>query len=215
VRKLLSVIALTCAVLLVAAPASADKDDDQRIAEEAGLKPSDLPDGWEAEPSTDLGEKSGVDECEAIDRVSQAALKVAYEESPLFTDNADPDGTTTIEGAVFVFPKPKAAKRYIAAYAADGARDCFQAIGDQAVEAYPSSEVGTADLDVSGGDDAVGYRLDLEGTDETGVTEQVVLDLVVVRQGRAVVSLGGQGVDEPPPLDDLLDTALDRLEQEL
>jgi hypothetical protein len=214
VRKLLSVAAMTCAVLLVAAPASADKEDDQRIAEEAGLKPSDLPDGWEAEPSNDLGEESGVDECEAIDRVSQAALKVAYEESPLFTDTADPDGTT-IEGAVFVFPKPKGAKRYIAAYAADAASDCFQAIGDQAVEAYPSNEVGTADLEVSAGDDAVGYRIDLEGTDEAGVTEQAVLDLVVVRQGRAVVSLGGQGVDEPPPLDDLIDTVLDRLEQEL
>lgn len=214
-RKLLLVTAVSCAVTLVAAPAGAGEQDDQAIADAAVLELSDLPEGWESEPSDDLGEESGVEECRRLDRVNQAAIEQAYSETPLFSDPDDPEGRTTIEGAVFVFPKVKGAERYLAAYKADSATDCFQEIGDQQVEDYPSSEVGTADLQVDAGDDAVGLRLEIEGTDEEGVTDAVVLDFVIVRLGRAVVSLGAQAGEEPPSLDDPMTTVLERLEREL
>ncbi|MGH9049842.1 MAG: hypothetical protein ACRDY4_08945 [Acidimicrobiia bacterium] len=214
-RKLLPVVATFCAVTLMAAPAGAGDRDDQRIADAALPDLADLPEGWESEPSDDLGEETGIDECRRLDRVNQDALEHAYAETPLFSDPADPEGRTTIEGAVFVFPKVKGAKRYFAGYEADSARDCLQAIGKSQVEHLPTNEVGTADLDVSGGDDAVGYRLDIEGTDESGVTDALVLDFVVVRLGRAVVNLGAQSGEEPPSLDDVIDAMLERLEQEL
>ena len=157
-RKLLPVLAPLCAVTLMAAPAGAGEQDDQRIADAAVPRLSDLPEGWESEPSDDLGEETGIDDCRRIDGVNQAALEQAYAETPLFSDPDDPEGKTTIEGAVFVFPKVKGAKRYFAAYEADSARGCFQEIGKEVVDDYPSSEVGTADLQVSVGDadDAVG-----------------------------------------------------------
>jgi hypothetical protein len=218
VRKLLPVSAILCAVTLMAAPAGGGQQDDQRIAEAAVPRLSDLPEGWESEPSDDLREETGIDECQRFDRVNQAALEQAYAETPLYLDPDDPAAKTTIEGAVFVFPKVKGAKRYFAAYEADSARDCFQEIGKEVVDDYPSSEVGTADLRVSAGndaDDAVGYRLELEGTDENGITDKIVLDFVIVRLARAVVSLGAQAGEEPPSLDDVIDTMLDSLEDAL
>jgi hypothetical protein len=215
VRKLLPILAMLCAVTLMAAPAGAGQRDDQRIADAAVPRLSDLPEGWESEPSDDLGEDTGIDECRRVDRVNEAALEQAYAETPLYFDPDDPAGKTTIEGAVYVFPKVKGAKRFFAAYEADSARDCFQEIGKQVVDEYASSEVGTADLQVSAGDDAVGYRLDLEGTDENDVTDAIVLDFVIVRLGRAVVSLGAQAEEEPPSLDDVIDTMLDSLEEDL
>ncbi|HEX6312585.1 MAG TPA: hypothetical protein VF152_13305 [Acidimicrobiia bacterium] len=215
-RRLLPALAIACAAVLVAAPAGAGEADDQQIAEDVSLTLDDFPDDWEAEPSSDLGEPSGIDECEALDDATATALEVAaYEETPLFVDPDDPSGETTVEGAVFVFPKAKAAKRYFRPYADDAARECFQAVGDATVEGYPESEVGTSDLRVSAGDAAVGYRLEIEGTNDAGVTDSVVLDLIVVRQGRAVVNLGGQGPEEPPDLDELIDTVLERLDDEL
>lgn len=214
-RNLAPVISIVTAVVLVAAPAGADREDDQRIAKEVSLVLADLPDGWEAEPSDDLGEETGLDECKRVDRATQAGLKVAYHEFPLFIDGNDPEGDTNIEGALFVFPKPKGAKRYFKAFNSERARDCFQEIGEQAVAAYPTSEVGTADLDVSAGDDAVGYRLDISASDDTGATDQAAFDFVIIRVGRAVLNLGGRGAIEPPSLDDAIDTVLDRIEQEL
>jgi hypothetical protein len=215
VRKLLSVTVIMCGAAFVAAPAGAGEQDDQQIADEAGLVLADLPDGWESTPSDDLGQETGIDECEAIDRVNTRAVAGPHSESPQFTDPDDPEGATSVEGAVFVFPKAKGAKKFVAAYAADGARDCFQAIGDSQVEGFPESEVGTSDLDVEGGDDAVGYRLEIERTDDAGVTDTVVVDFVIVRQGRAVVSLGAQSAEEPPSLDDAMNAVLERLEQAL
>ena len=216
-RKLLPVVAIGCGAVLVAGPvgAGAGERGDQQIADEAGLVLADLPDGWESTPSDDLGQETGIEECEAIDRVNTRAVERPHSESPQFTDPDDPEDATSIEGAVFVFPKAKGAKRFVAAYAADGARDCFQAIGDTQVEGFPESEVGTSDLEVEGGDDAVGYRLDIERTDDAGVTDTAVVDFLVVRQGRAVVSLGAQSAEEPPSLDDAFDAVLERLEQEL
>jgi hypothetical protein len=214
-RRLLPLVVLLCGVVLVAAPAVAGDQSDQQIADAAVPDLSDLPDGWDSERGDDLGNETGIDECRRLDRLNQAALEQAHTETPVFSDPADPDGRTTIEGAVFVFRKVKGAKRYFAGYEADSARDCFQEIGDQQVEDYPSNEVGTSDLQVEAGDAAVGYRLDLEGTDDSGATDAVVLDFVVVRLGRAVVNLGAQGSEEPPPLDDVIDSMLERLEQAL
>ena len=57
--------------------------------------------------------------------------------------------------------------------------------------------------------------MELEGTDENGVTDAIVLDFVIVRLGRAVVSLGAQAEEEPPSLDDVIDTMLASLERDL
>jgi hypothetical protein len=215
VRKLLLSVAIVCGVALVAAPAGAGEPDDQQIADDAGLKLADVPDGWEETASSDLGQETGLDECEAIDRVNAAALERPHSESPEFSDPDDPEGRTRVEGAVFVFPKEKGAKRFMRAYAADGARDCFQAIGESQVEHLPSNEVGTSDLEVDAGDDAVGYRLEVEGTDDAGTTDAVVVDFVIFRVGRVVVSLGAQAGEDPPSLDDPIEAVLERLEQAL
>jgi hypothetical protein len=216
VRKTLTAVALASGIALVAAgPAGADKEDDQRIADEAAPTLADLPEGWEEEPSNDLGEETGIEQCEGVDRATQAGLRAAYVETPVFVDPDDPSGDTTIEGSLFVFPKVKGAKRHFAAFAADEARDCFQEIGEQSVEAYPSSEVGTADVEVSAGDDAVGYRLELEATDDAGTTDTAVFDFVIVRVGRAELNLSSRSTEDPPPLDGVVDAVVDRLEQEL
>lgn len=214
-RRLLSVVAIVCGVVLVAAPVGAGEPDDQQIADEAGLVLADVPDGWESMPSDDLGQETGIEECEAIDRANTGAVERPHSESPEFSDPEALEGTTSIEGAVFVFPKAKGAKRFVAAYAADDARACFQAIGESQVGHLPSNEVGTSDLDVEAGDAAVGYRLEIEGTDDAGVTDAAVVDFLIVRLGRAVVSLGAQSAEEPPSLDDAIDAVLERLDEGL
>jgi hypothetical protein len=210
-----TVVAATT-VALAASPATAG-DDDEAIAKKAVLRASDLPDGWEADESADPDEddpaEGRVPECEDIEAAIDKGDRTPHADSPQFDDGDDPNGIAAVSSEVFVFPKAKGAKRYLAPFKADAAADCL--LGR--AEVIPNIlDAELVDLDVAGaGTDGVGYSV-LLTLDNEGVPFTFAVDVVVVRVGRGIVTFAAENADEPLPIGpDLLRAVTGRLEEAL
>lgn len=218
-RRLLTVGAVAAAlVALAGAPAVADDEEDEAIAEDAVLTIDDVPAGWEEDPGADDTEETGLDECEAIDKATKSATKQPRAESPNFVDPDDTTGITQAGGAVFVFSSTKGAKKYFKAWEADAAEDCLIAIGLQVVEQQaPDSEVAVQNLGLEGiGDDAVGRSIILDDPDDEADENSVYTDIFVARVGRAIVGVAAQDVGGSLPEGfDLLEVVVGRTEEAL
>jgi hypothetical protein len=215
-RKLLAVAASAAALGLLASPAAAGDKADEVIAKKAVLKRSDVPDGWQrdAETGEEVGTQTGVPECKTFDRANKAAAKEPHAESPNFSDPDDPFQATTVESVVFVFPSAKAAKRYLAVYAADDLLDCFDALASDSLPG--AGDVGVSELEVTGGDQAVGLEIEIVADDGTGTSMTFTTDVFVVRAGRGIVGFSTQTANRSLPFaSDLLDTLVSRLERAL
>lgn len=202
---------------LAGSPAAAGANDDEAIAKRALLRASDLPDSWEADESADPDQddpaEGRVPECEDIEAAIDKGDKSPHADSPQFDDGDDPNGIASVSNEVFVFPKAKGAKRYLAPFKADEAADCL--LGR--AEVIPNIlDAELVDLDVAGaGTDGVGYSA-LLTFDNEGVPFTLAVDVVVVRVGRAIVTFAAENADEPLPIGpDLLRAVTDRLEEAL
>jgi hypothetical protein len=215
-RKLLAAAASAAALGLLASPAAAGDNADEAIAKKAVLKQSDVPDGWKRESNTgeEVGTQTGVPECKTFDRANKAAAKQPHAESPNFSDPDDPLRATTVESVVFVFPSAKAAKRYLAVYAAGDLLDCFDALISASLPG--AGEVGVSELDVTGGDQAVGLEIEIVAGAGTSASMTVTNDVFIVRAGRGIVGFSTQTAEGSLPFaPDLLDTLVSRLERAL
>jgi hypothetical protein len=205
-------------VALAGSPAVADDEEDEAIAEDAVLSIDDVPAGWEETPADDDTEETGLDECNAIDKVTKSATKQPRAESPNFIDPDDPTGITQVEGAVFVFSSTKGAKKYFKAWEADAAEACLIALGQQVVEQEaPGSEVAVQNLGLEGiGDDAVGRSIILDDPEDESDENTIYTDIFVARVGRAIVGVAAQDVGGSLPEGlDLLETVVGRIEEAL
>lgn len=213
-RKLLTLTAGACAVVLMAAPVGAGEEEDQAIADEAVLTFLDLPEGWEEgdPPDDDNPAEGEVPECEAIERIVDKGDQSPHAESPDFDNGNDPNAVATVSNEVFVFPKAKAAKRYLKTFQADG-EDCLLGRGEAAPGAL-DAELG--ELDIEGvGSGGVGYTVFVT-VESNGQQFSLANDIVVVRVGRAVTTFAAQNVDEPlPEGPEILAAVVSRLEDAL
>lgn len=216
-RKLLVATATAVTLALTAAPAAAGDREDRTIARRAVLRVSDVPADWESEPGDTDADETGLAECRAIDRAARSAEQAPHVDSPNFSDPADPLGITQVENSVYVFPSAKAAKKVFAAFASDEALDCLSAIGDASVAGMDNTVVEVSVLDVGGaGDDAVGYTLEISGTNGEGESFSATTDIVAVRVGRGFTGFTAQNPEGPLPFGpDILETVVGRLERAL
>ncbi len=160
-RKLVVIATMACLVALGAGcSSSSDSGDNRALAKRVALKKSDMPDGWVSGPN----QEGNVDlpECRGIDRANDLADKGAKANSPNLSDPTDQTRARQIENTVYVFPSAAAANGYFAAYTADTAVACFEAIGDtvsvQLGGGIPVS-VQQPTADVRGADAAVEYKI--------------------------------------------------------
>jgi hypothetical protein len=209
-RKFLTLTAGACAVLLVAAPVAADEEEDQAIADDSVLTLADLPEGWEeGDADTDDPAEGEVPECEAIERAVDRGDEVPNAESPDFDDSNDPNGVTSVSNEVLVFPKAKAAKRYLRTFDADG-EACLRGRGDLIPGAL---DVRVEELGVEGS--GAGYTVYIT-LESNGEEFTLASDLVVVRVGRAITNFAAENLDEPlPEGPEILDTVIGRLQEAL
>ena len=210
-RKFLTLAAGACAVLLMAAPVAADEEEDQAIADDSVLTLADLPEGWvEGDAADDDDPAEGeVPACEAIERAIDRGDEAPHAESPDFDDGDDPNGVTSVSNEVVVFPKAKAAKRYLKPFETDG-EECLSGRGDTIPGAL---DVRVEELEVQG--TGAGYTVFVT-VESNGQQVTLASDIVVVRVGRAIANFAAESVDEPlPDGPQILDTVLARLQEEL
>jgi hypothetical protein len=217
-RRLLTVIGVTTVgVALVAPSALAGEEQDQAAAEKATIKASDVPDDWDSSRG-DESQQIQLPECRAIDRATAAADKGPNAKSRNFSDPSDPLGIIQVENAAYVFPSRKKAKKYLDAFTADQAEDCFLAVGEAVAESQvPGADVSVEDLDVDGlGDDGGGVTIVIDGETDDGERVELFADFSAIRVGRGIVVLIAQGSGEQLDLGpELRETLADRLEDAL
>jgi hypothetical protein len=207
-------VVIACGITLVASPALARGDDDAKIAREAGLKLSDLPDGWEAEPpEEDDDEPFGTNECRSVDRAFQSIYDEIDGEPRAFVDPASEFSATDVENAIALFPTPRAAKRVFRVLETDETRECFEAAAIDSAADIDASDGELESLDVSGGDEAIGFTIVLG---DGNPTNSFFLDLVVARVGRALAVFSAFNIGSSLPQGpDVLDAVVGRLERAL
>jgi hypothetical protein len=213
-RKLLTLTAGACAVVVMAAPVAAGEDEDQAIADEAVLTLADLPDGWEeGDPPDDEDPAEGlVRACRAIERVADIGDTMPRAESNDFDNGNDPNAVASVANQVIVFPKVKGAKRYLKPFKADG-EDCLLGRSEE----FPGVlDASIEELDLEGfGDDGVGYTVFIT-LESNGEEVTFANDIVAVRVGRAVATFAAENVDDPlPEGPEILDAVVSRLEDAL
>ena len=211
-RRLVLVLALGL-VALAATPATAGGDDDEQIAKQGVIKASDVPEGWESEPSPE-GDSLGLPECEAIDRADDRADRGPSARSRLFGDPDAPQGIRSVENSVWVFPTVKAAKQFFAVFASEAAVECLQASGDAAADANGLGGATVEEIDLPRvGDARVGYAVLVGDGDPLNT---IYAEQALVRVGRAATGFTAENFGGSLPQGpDLLDAAVGRLERAL
>jgi hypothetical protein len=210
----LPVFALALGLLaFVATPATAGDADDERIAKQGLIKASDLPEGWVSEPSPE-GDSSGLPECEAIDRADERADRGPSARSRAFGDPDAPEGISSVENSVWVFPTVKAAKQFFAVFTSDAAVECLQASGDEAAEATGLGGATVEEINLPRvGDARIGYAVLVGDGDPLNT---IYAEQVLVRVGRAATGFTAENLGSSLPQGpDLLDAVVGRLERAL
>jgi hypothetical protein len=207
-RKLLTLTAGACAVLVMAAPVAAGEDEDQVVADEAVLTLADLPDGWEEDETPNEEIPTDTSECKKIQRADDKADNVPNAKSPQFDDPNDPNAVASVSNDVFVYPKVKGAKKHLVPFKRDGL-ECLESLAEEA--GFPEYTVDELDIE-DAGDDGIGFRIDI--TADNGFVTSV--DLLIVRVGRAVATFDAEGGEGGlSGLPEAVGTVADRLEAAL
>jgi hypothetical protein len=185
--------ALACSF---AAPALAGTEDDEAIAEDAVLTEDDVADyGFEEIESDEDDSPPSGSACKKV----RAAVKVG---------NRAPHATTSFGNAeaavgdrVIVFKNAKAAKAQFATYASSQSARCLRSSLEEGIEGsfdVADLTIPTFEGDSVGlGDDSVVYQVPISITETDGTTQELYVELGVIRVGRAVVILTVQAGGEP------------------
>jgi hypothetical protein len=193
-RRLVVVATVAGLVALGAGCSSSDGGgDDQAVAKRVVLKRSDLPEGWASRPNQE-GEVN-LPECRGIDRANDLADESPHAVSRNLSDPSDQSRVRQIENTVYVFPNAGAASGYFAAYTADSAVACFEAIGEtvsvQLGGGIPVS-VQQPEATVEGADAVVEYRVLVGPSGDE--TQSFIQNFLVVRVGRVVAGFTAQNI---------------------
>jgi hypothetical protein len=159
--------------------------EDRALAKRVVLKKSDLPDGWAAGPNQEGN--VGLPECRGVDRANDLADKGPKALSRNLSDPSDQSGVRQVQNTIYVFPNAGAANGYFAAYTADTAVACFEAIGEtvsvQLGGGIPVS-VQQPTAEVQGADAVVEYKIVVGPSGDE--TQSLIQNILVVRVGRIV-----------------------------
>lgn len=177
-------------VCAAAAPAGADRANDQQIADSAVLTSDDVP-GFEPHTNADAPLPK-VPECRGLERARKQLEAAPNKE----VDFRTPSEAQDVNNQVSVLSSTKRAKQILQAYKSPKAADCFtttyrtgitsktQGV-DVTVDVAPAA-FGSGD---ESGDESVGYNLTVTAT-KGSESQTLHLSLALARVGRAVAAYG-------------------------
>jgi len=201
-------------VCAAAAPAGADRANDQQIADNAVLTSDDVP-GFEPHTSGDAPLPE-VPECRGLER-ARKQLEAAPNKEVEFRP---PSEAQVVNNQVSVLASTKRAKQVLRAYQSPTAERCLEttfrggtASQNRGVDV--TVEVSPSPLD--SGDDAGAYDLVVTAT-KGAKTQQIFTTVAVVRVGRAIAAFGLGDESSTVPADvatGLIDLVTQRLQEAL
>jgi hypothetical protein len=205
---------LVLGVCSVAAPAGADRANDQQIADNAVLTSDDVP-GFEPHTTADAPLPDSA-ECRGLER-ARRQLEAAPNKEVEFRPASEEQ---VVSNQVSVLSSPKRAKQVLQAYRNPKAASCLDAAFgngtagpangiDVAVEVTPTS--------LQSGDAAAAYDLTVTAT-KAGESQQIFTTVAVARVGRAIAAFGIGDASGPVPGDvstGLIDLVTQRLQEAL
>ena len=201
-------------VCAAAAPAGADRANDQQIADNAVLTSDDVP-GFEPHTSGDAPLPE-VPECRGLER-ARKQLEAAPNKEVEFRP---PSEAQVVNNQVSVLASTKRAKQVLRAYQSPTAERCLEttfrggtASRNRGVDV--TVEVSPSPLD--SGDDAGAYDLVVTATKDAK-TQQIFTTVAVVRVGRAIAAFGFGDESSTVPADvatGLIDLVTQRLQEAL
>ncbi len=152
---------------------------------------SDVPAGWTPSKQADSGAKDyrGISACKqlvsAIDGLRKGGPRKL---SPTFTDDTSPNRLTSAADTVYVFKSTGAASKAVNALKAAPAPNCLAQVAKKGGGPQTTADVADISSALQGaGDDQLGYEVTVHATDQSGGQVTALLDIVVVRVGRAVL----------------------------
>lgn len=167
--------------------------DDQTIAEDSILTEDDVADYGLEEGEVDDDLPPNVSECKKIRTLIKAADKRPNAGS-MFEDG---EGTFA-QSQVYIFPSAARAQAPLKAYATGSGPDCVEATIEASLEEQGlEGEFSGESIDVGLGDDNVVYQITLTVTDEDGETQEVYLELGLIRVGNGLAVLQFQAPGAP------------------
>jgi hypothetical protein len=201
-------------VCAAAAPAAADRANDQQIADNAVLTSDDVP-GFEPHSSASAPLPE-VPECRGLER-ARKQLEAAPNKEVEFRP---PSEAQVVNNQVSVLASTRRAKQVLRAYQSPKAGRCLEttfrggtASRNRGVDV--TVEVSPAPLD--SGDDAGAYDLVVTATKD-GKTQQIFTTVAVVRVGRSIAAFGLGDESSTVPADvatGLIDLVTQRLQEAL
>jgi hypothetical protein len=201
-------------VCAAAAPAGADRANDQQIADNAVLTSDDVP-GFEPHTSADAP-LPAAPECRGLER-ARKQLEAAPNKEVEFRP---PSEAQVVDNRVSVLSATRRAKQVLRAYQSPKAADCLETTfrggtASQAPGVDVTVEVSPAPVD--SGDDAVAYDLAVTVT-KGEKTQHIFTTVAVVRVGRAIAAFGLGDESSTVPADvatGLIDLVTQRLQEAL
>lgn len=204
--------AATVAALAVPVAAKSDPSADLAIAKQGVLTIADFPSG---EPWTLQGRATTTKEtlasCQPVERA-----KAKYKEFRVPSAEYARGTSATADNTVYVLPTVKDAKALLAAYKGPTEETCLQKGTEKRLAKVKGATVDIRRGNAKGpGDDGVGFAIKLTAPTSQG-TEDVVLDAIAYRVGRAIIGFTFRSNDEPLDIQkDLIVAAVGRLQQAL
>ena len=185
-------------------PASVDEQADQAAAQDALLQLSDFGPGWSEVPSSDDGDqdemKRNVAECSGSDLDTGVDFGGAIAKTG---DVTSPDGEQVVQATVSFAPSIAVASERFATIAAPEFPLCIQPIYEQFVGDLIDGTGAELDgvtigkLNVTPvGDSTVAYRITVTASD-SGLTQELYADIIVIQAGRILASLTFQSRNSP------------------
>ena len=201
-------------VCAVAAPAGADRANDQQIADNAVLTSDDVP-SFEPHTSADAPLPPTA-ACRGLER-ARKQLEAAPNKEVEFRPASEKQ---VVNNQVSVLSSTKRAKQVSQAYRSPKAAQCLDAVFGSSTASQDNGidvAVEVSPTNLESGDGAVAYDLAVTAT-KAGESQQIFTTVAVVRVGRAVAAFGFGDTGGTVPVDvstELIDLVTQRLQEAL